>query len=424
MAHIPISCPSILKVDIHPEFKLRRSLFACILWDKAFTEDGVGIAERIRSLITVIKSEQVMPLLQELGSHVELHRAHLMLIREMARVPAHQAFVGAALREALKEPNDIREFLSIYWRDGKQPLSAQVKKALSAAFARFSGYQVVSAAVNNGTKLRDAISLCHPKPADIGQEIAWGQLTTDQQFAFDNSSELPVSSVVGGHWEQLLQERRLEPSSLLRNLQRIKAAKVEKSILNDAISRLAHESITPFDVLPAMRCAPEWRAELEHAMVQSLAREAPLSSGWALVVDIHNPGSLVRRCTKISRGDCAFGLAISLHALAKHAVIYELTPTLRRLYPYRSLAMLHSMHWDGQTWDNLQTAVEQLCSKHDRTCVISDRPAPHLLGPEKTSGVFMNIAARELEISYTDCTRIDGWSNRIIHYLRFTEGPI
>jgi 60 kDa SS-A/Ro ribonucleoprotein len=60
--------------------------------------------------------------------------SEFLVVREMARASAaHKALVADTLFTVIQRPDEITEFLAIYWKDGKQPLSAQVKKGLARA---------------------------------------------------------------------------------------------------------------------------------------------------------------------------------------------------------------------------------------------------------------------------------------------------
>lgn len=50
---------------ISPELQLRRSVLACLLWEKQFYEDGVEIAQRITQLVPKVAAETVAALAVE-----------------------------------------------------------------------------------------------------------------------------------------------------------------------------------------------------------------------------------------------------------------------------------------------------------------------------------------------------------------------
>src|SRR5580704_408002 len=128
--------------NISPALQLRRSVLACMLWENQFYEDGVEIAGRISSLVPKVKPEAVAALAVEARGKMKLRHAPLLLAREMARQKDHRALVAKTLAEVIQRADELAEFVAIYWKDGKTPLSAQVKKGLAEAFRKFDEYQL------------------------------------------------------------------------------------------------------------------------------------------------------------------------------------------------------------------------------------------------------------------------------------------
>src|SRR5258708_4785327 len=116
---------------ISPEMQLRRSVLACLLWESQFYEDGVEIAGRIAELVPKVAAEQM-----------KLRHAPLLLVREMARHKTHRGPVSETLARVIQRADELAEFVAIYWKDGRVPLSGQVKKGLAAAFPKFDEYQL------------------------------------------------------------------------------------------------------------------------------------------------------------------------------------------------------------------------------------------------------------------------------------------
>jgi hypothetical protein len=100
----------------------------------------------------------------------------LLLVREMARHASHRALVAETLARVIQRADELAEFVVIYWKDGRQPLSAQVKKGLAAAFVKFDAYQLAKYDRRAPVRLRDVLFLCHARPVDVTQEVLWKQL--------------------------------------------------------------------------------------------------------------------------------------------------------------------------------------------------------------------------------------------------------
>src|SRR5271168_2811683 len=126
--------------NVSTALQLRRSVMACLLWENQFYEDGVEIAGRIQTLVPKVKPEVVAALAVEARGKMKLRHAPLLLVREMARQKTHRALVATTLTQVIQRADELAEFVAIYWKDGKTPLSAQVKKGLAQAFRKFDEY--------------------------------------------------------------------------------------------------------------------------------------------------------------------------------------------------------------------------------------------------------------------------------------------
>jgi 60 kDa SS-A/Ro ribonucleoprotein len=111
--------------QVPPELQLRRSVAACLLWESQFYEDGVAIAGRIAELVPKVAAEKVAALAVEARQQMQLRHAPLLLIREMARHRTHRALVAKTLEQVIQRADELAEFVAIYWRDGRVPLSGR-----------------------------------------------------------------------------------------------------------------------------------------------------------------------------------------------------------------------------------------------------------------------------------------------------------
>src|SRR5246127_2175568 len=158
------------------EQALRRSVLACMLWENEFYEDGATIASRIRELVPKVQAEKVAALAIEARTAMKLRHAPLLLVREMARHATHRGLVAETLARVIQRADELAEFVTIYWKDGRVPLSAQVKKGLAAAFPKFDAYALAKYDRGGPIKLRDVLFLAHAKPRDEAQAEVWKRL--------------------------------------------------------------------------------------------------------------------------------------------------------------------------------------------------------------------------------------------------------
>src|ERR1700744_4635924 len=165
---------------VTPEQALRRSVLACMLWEREFYEDGITIADRIRTLVPQVAAGRVAALAIEARTSMKLPHVPLLLVREMARHATHRALVAETLARVIQRADELAEFLAIYWAEGKQPLSAQVKKGLAAAFTRFDEYALAKYDRANTVRLRDVLFLSHARPVDAAQAGLWKRLAQNE----------------------------------------------------------------------------------------------------------------------------------------------------------------------------------------------------------------------------------------------------
>src|SRR3989440_11872017 len=142
---------------------------------------GGRIAERVPKA----GAEKVAALAVEAREQMKLRHAPLLLVREMARHKTHRALVSETLARVIQRADELAEFVAIYWKDGRVPLSGQVKKGLAAAFPKFDEYQLSKYDRSGPIKLRDVLFLAHAKPRDEAQAEVWKRLIAGELTAPD-----------------------------------------------------------------------------------------------------------------------------------------------------------------------------------------------------------------------------------------------
>jgi 60 kDa SS-A/Ro ribonucleoprotein len=151
----------------------------------SFPEDNGEISNRVAQLVPRVAAETVAAIAIEARSKIELRHAALLLVREMARHETHRRLVAETLDRVIQRADDLVEFVAIYWKNGREPLSAQVKRGLAAAFPRFDERELANSDRGGQVKLRDVLFLSHAKPRDAAQasiwrKLIWGRLGRDE----------------------------------------------------------------------------------------------------------------------------------------------------------------------------------------------------------------------------------------------------
>jgi len=423
--------------NLSTEVQLRRSVLACLLWESQFYEDGVEISGRIAELVPKVAGEKVAALAVEAREKMKLRHAPLLLVREMARHATHRALVAETLARVIQRADELAEFVAIYWKDGRVPLSAQVKKGLAAAFPKFDAYALAKYDRGGPIKLRDVLFLAHAKPRDEAQAEVWRLLIAGELTAPD-TWEVALSSGADKRdaWDRLLREQKLGALALLRNLRNMREVGVDESLVLAALGSMNTARVLPFRFLAAARYAPQWEEALEQAMLKCVAGQQKLP-GNALpgktIVLVDVSGSMtapLSRRSEMQRTDAAYGLAVLLREIGGKVAVFSFSDALVEVPARRGFALRDAI--DASQRHNstqLGHAVEELNRNHgyDRLIVITDEqaqdsvPGPRSDGRLRPPGYVINVASYKNGVGYGKWTHIDGWSESVVEYIRALE---
>ena len=411
-------------VPVGAEAQLRRAVLACLLWEDQFYEDGVTIAERIAGLVPRVEPAMVAALAVEAREQFKLRHAPLLLVREAARYATHRAVVAETLARVIQRADELAEFLAIYWKEGRQPLAAQVKKGLAAAFSKFDAYALAKYDREGMVKLRDVLFLTHAKPLTADQALTWRQLI-DGTLPSPETWEVRLSRGEQKRevWESLLMENRLGALALLRNLRNIQAAGVEPELVRHALEAIRVERVLPFRFIAAARHAPQWELWLERAMFQSLYGQAVLPGRTVLLIDVS--GSMdapLSGRSQMLRIDAAAGLAVLLREVAEGVAVYTFSDQVVRVPARRGFALRDAIvQSQPHNGTYLGRALDELREAYDRLIVITDEQSHDRVPAPRGRGYVVNVASYRNGVGYGAWTHIDGWSEAVIEYIRSHE---
>lgn len=420
---------------ISPEQQLRRSVMACMLWESEFYEDGAEIAVRIGDAIKRVRPEVVAAIAVEAREKSKLRHVPLLIVREMARLPSHRSLVAEALARVIQRPDELTEFLAIYWKDKRQPLSAQVKRGLAKAFTKFDAYSLAKYNRNGAIKLRDVLFLCHAKAVTQDQDALWKQLIAGT-LPVPDTWEVALSAVTGANeaekleakravWERLLAENKLGALALLRNLRNMEQAKVSDSAIRKALTEIKTERVLPFRFIAAARHAPSLESELEVGMFRCLEGRQKLSGKTLLLVDTSpSMDAAVSSKSDLTRKDAAFGLAVLLRELCSQVAIVAFSSIAKSVPPRRGFALADAISSAVPSNGTLLgSAVRAFSGQYDRIIVITDEQSQDAVtDPDSGKRAYMiNVASAKNGIGYGAWTHIDGWSEAVVDYIIFSE---
>lgn len=410
---------------INPEQVLRRSVMSCMLWESSFYESGEDIATRIASLVAKVDPWVVANIAIEAREEMKLRHVPLLIVREMARLPEHKKLVANILYRVIQRPDELSEFLSLYWKDGKTPISAQVKKGLAKAFTKFNEYSLAKYNRDKAIKLRDVLFLCHAKPLNPEQEATWKRLA-EKTMQTPDTWEVALSA--GGDkkesWTRLLNEKKLGALALLRNLRNMTEASVDKSLIRSSIKEMNAERVLPYRFIAAAKHAPDLEPELESAMFKCLEDFPRMHGSTYLLVDVSGSmDSSISSKSDLQRLDAACGLAMLLREVCPDLMVRTFSEELFLVPPRRGFALRDAIVTSqAHSGTHLGQAVAYTEGSYDRVIVITDeQSADKVPDPRWKHSYIINVASYKNGVGYGPWKHIDGWSESIINYIQELE---
>lgn len=407
---------------ISPELQLRRSVMSCLLWENTFYEDGVSVANRIIENIKLVKPEVVAQIAIEAREKFKLRHIPLLIVREMARLNTHKHLVADTLERIIQRPDELTEFLAIYWENGKCPISSQVKKGLAKAFTKFNEYSLAKYNRDKKIKLKDVMFLTHPKPLNDEQTEMWKRLVNDELKIPDTwEVELSAGKDKKEVWERLLVEDKLGSLALLRNLRNMISVNVDMKLIKEAILKMKTERVLPFRFIAAARYAPELEPELELAMFNCLLEFEKLIGKTILLIDVSGSMDLeMSGKSDLTRLDAACGVGMLLREICEDVEIYTFSDNIVKVPPRRGFALRdaivnsqeHSATYLGEAIKIIDTNIN-----YERLIVITDEQSHDKVSDSKGRGYMINVAPYKNGVGYGKWIHIDGFSENIISWI-------
>ena len=416
--------------NVSAKAELRRTVLTCLLWEDAFYEKGSGIAARVAELVRAGKPEDVAALAREARGEMQLRHVPLFLVRELARRKGTGPLVAETLEQVIQRADELGEFVALYWKEKKEPLSAGVKRGLARAFTKFDAYQLAKYNRESTVKLRDVLFLCHAKPRNAEQAADWKKLV-DGTLTAPDTWEVALSARQGKKetFERLLEEGKLGGMAVLRNLRLMTAAGVSPKLIRQRLDKGVARAL-PFRFVTAARYAPKLEDALEAAMLKGIAGLSKLEGSTGLLVDVS--GSMNYRLAKkgeTTRMDAAAGLAILLREKAEEFCIATFSEACVELPPRRGFALRDAIvKSQAHSGTYLKRALTQLYGSAewqglDRLIVVTDEQSHDGILPAWTRKAYVvNVAPYKNGLSYGNgWTHIDGWSERVVEYIAAVE---
>lgn len=448
---------------ITPLQELIRLTMSCMLWEDNFYEDGKSVAARIKELVHKVSLAEAAGVALEARNNMKLRHVPLLIVREMARHPFRNAnrsknpsgfhgtndtkIVSTTLAEVIQRPDELTEFLAIYWAEGKQPLSKQVKLGLAKAFAKFNEYQLAKYNRKKDIMLRDVLFLCHSKPAD-GQgnwtkqiraaykhsempfeptpgELLYGKLIYDQLQAPDTwEVELSASTDKLASWNRLLSENKLGDLAFLRNLRNMTQVGVNTLDITASGDLRKWGRVLPFRFIAAARIVPQLEPSLERWMLKCLEGSKKLPGMTVLCIDVS--GSMSDKLSgksDLNRLDAAKALAMLLREVCQDIRVFKFNTDGWEVAARHGFALGDAIG-NARGGTDIGRVVREVGRQipHDRLIVLTDeQSATRVPAPSVKNAYMINVAANRNGVGYGPWLHIDGFSESVVDYIQRYE---
>src|SRR5271156_5809332 len=432
-------------VNIGKALQLQRLLNACMLWEDTFYSNGESVATLMRELVREVPAEKCAELAIKAREEQKLRHAPLLIVYEMTLASkAHKELVGDTLARVIQRPDEITEFVAIYWKlgGGKRPLAKQVKKGLAAAFNKFSEYQLAKYNRDKDVKLRDVMFIVHGKPKDKETGLMFAKLvnkdrlpkaTKYAKFNVANTYRSLNKDFKGletpDTWEvalsagadkketftRLIAEGNLGGLAMIRNLRNMQEAGVPDSVIKQGLAQMNTERILPFRFISAAKYAPKFEGHLETAMFKCLSEHDKLDGKTVLLVDVSGSMDVsISRKSDLQRVDAAAALAMLLRETCEDVVIYTFSEREALVPTRRGFALAEavkgSQSHGGTYLGRSSAAVAIKEADADRVIVITDEQAHDTVGnPFRKTGAksyLINVANERNGVGYKN-----GWKH-------------
>jgi len=441
-------------VPIKETYLLRKLVATCLLWESKFYVDGFEVADLIATVAASRPAEEVAALAVEARTDMKLRHVPLWLAVGLAE---QRKLKAQTLVDIIRRPDEMGEFLSLYWRNGRKPIAAQIKKGLARAFVKFDAYQLSKwTREKDAIKPRDIMFLTHPKPVGgvkgyTKEARKRGERMTDDRdaghYLFRQVAErtldppdtwetnLSAGKDKLGTWLRLIESRKLGLQATIMNLRNMKEAGVDKELVKLYLEEFPAQRIPvlPFRFIAAANAVPEWEDAIEPTMFRLVADLPKLPGKTAIVVDVSGsmfPGffqpGLSGKST-MAPVDNAAALAILAREICEHSRVFCFANECVEIAPRRGFALRDAILRAPSGGTFLGRALEFVRRNlapqvFDRVIVITDEQVHDSVGEVPgRRGYMINPVGYKRSVGFGKWTHIAGMSEKVLDFVREVE---
>lgn len=167
-----------LESDPDSSFFILRQFLKDFSWKEMINSGNSEILTVINQLIKQSKLEDIVILVNQ-NQETE-PKISLFLISEMCKHSQFKSHVAELLNKTITRADMICDFMKIYWRNGKTPISAQIRKGLAKSFNNFSEEEFSKYDTNKKIKIKDVMFMVHPKPLNSEKELLFNKIANSK----------------------------------------------------------------------------------------------------------------------------------------------------------------------------------------------------------------------------------------------------
>lgn len=236
---------------LSPEMELYTAICCASLQPKFYVPNVQDDLDRIKGLVRRVDPEFVAKLAVYAREQMYLRSIPLVLTVELAKI-CSGSLLQALTTRIIQRADEITEILGYYQLANQRTetkklnkLSSGIKKGIAESFHKFDEYQFAKYNRDTDIKLRDALFLTHPKPANPKEEQLFKKIA-------DNSLDTPYTwetqlSEAGQKgiskkqiWEELIDSGKVGYMAMLRNLRNICEGEVSWSHIEKVANFIAN----------------------------------------------------------------------------------------------------------------------------------------------------------------------------------------
>ena len=224
--------------------------------------------------------------------------------------------------------------------------------------------------------------------------------------------------------------------ALLANLRNIEEAGVSAAHRSKLLRAFADEEawrntkLLPFRFVAASKAAPSYAQALSDVMLKAISTEEKLRGSTALLIDVSGSMDVMLSAKgTLSRWEAAAALAVLVREMCDEVRVFTFSERLKEVSNYRGLPLIdHVGRSQPHSGTALSVSLAAMFKGYtpDRVIVVTDEQSHDgiLPLPKGTKGYLVNVAPYHpgLDVS-GGWTRINGFSERILDWVRFEEKP-